>query len=57
MIVLIGMELLPLGFGLLYLCHSVRRKRRGQAIAIGVLLLVMLAALAVLLWEFYSMPK
>ena len=56
MILLFGMQLLPLGYGILYLWHSVRQRRRGQAGACGVLLVVQIAVLAVLLWEFLSMP-
>ncbi len=56
MLLLFGMQLLPLGYGILYLLHSVRKRRRGQAIACGALLLILLAILSVLLWEFLTMP-
>ncbi len=56
MILFFGMLLLPLGYGGLYLYHSVRKSRRGQAAAIGALLLLCTAAAALLLWEFYRMP-
>lgn len=56
MILFFGMQLLPVGYAILYLRHSVRKRRRGQALAIGVLLLLELSACAVLLWEFCFMP-
>ena len=56
MILFFGMQLLPLGYGILYLFHSAKKRRRGQAAACGALLFVQIAVLAVLLWEFLSMP-
>ncbi len=56
MILFFGMLLLPLGYGGLYLYHSVKKRRHGQAAAIGVLLLSCATAAALLLWEFYRMP-
>ena len=56
MILFFGMQLLPLGYGVLYFIHSVRRKRRGQAAAILALLLVLLAASCLLLWEYFRLP-
>lgn len=56
MILLIGMLLLPLGYGGLYLAHSIQSKRRGQAAAIALLLLLCASAAAVLLWEFFTLP-
>ena len=56
MILYIGMLLLPLGYGALYLYHSIRRRRIGQAIAVGALLLLCASAGSVLLWEFHTMP-
>lgn len=51
-----GMQLIPLAYGLLYLVHSFRTRRRGQVIAIAVLLLLLLSSLTVLLWEFLAAP-
>ena len=56
MILLFGMQLLPLAFGALYISHSVRNGRRAQAAAIAALLLVLTAVLGTLLWEFCTMP-
>lgn len=56
MFLFFGMQLIPLSYGVLYLIHSFRRKRRGQGIAMLVLLLFCLAALTVLLWEFLAVP-
>ena len=56
MILFLGMQLLPVGYAIFYLRHSIRKRRRGQAFAIGVLLLFELFACAVLLWEFFFMP-
>jgi hypothetical protein len=49
-------SLVPLGYGVLYLVHSVRHKRRAQAVSIGALLLFGLAASSLLLWEYLKMP-
>ena len=56
MILFFGMQLLPIGYGFLYLFHSIRKRRRGQTAAICALLVLELSACAVLLWEFLSMP-
>lgn len=56
MILFFGMQLIPLTYGMLYVIHSFKTKRRGQGIAAGVLLFVLAAALAVLLWEFLAVP-
>lgn len=56
MILFFGMQLIPLGYGILYLIHSVKKRRTGQAVAMLVLLLVLLASFTVLLWEFFAMP-
>lgn len=56
MILMVGMLLLPIGYGGLYLAHSIRTKRRGQALSVGALLLVCASAEAVLLWEFFALP-
>lgn len=56
MILFFGMQLFPIGYGLLYLFHSIRKKRGGQAIAIGALLMLELSACIVLLWEFLATP-
>ena len=56
MILFFGMQLLPLGYGILYLVHSAQNRRWGQTAACGVLLLILIAVLSVLLWEYLSMP-
>ncbi len=56
MILLFGMQLIPLMYGVLYLAHSFRMRRTGQGIAALSLLLVLLAALSVLMWEFLTAP-
>ena len=56
MILFFGMQLVPLAYGLLYLVHSFRQRRREQGIAILTLLLILAAALSVLLWEYLSAP-
>ncbi len=56
MILFFGMQLLPVGYGILYLRHSIRKRRKGQAIAITVLLMLELAISALLLWEYLAMP-
>ena len=56
MILFFGMQLLPIGYGFLYLFHSIRKRRGGQAAAIAVLLALELSVCAVLLWEFLAMP-
>lgn len=48
--------LIPIGYSLLYLGHSVKTKRRAQAIAVGTLVLLNLGATALLLWEFIALP-
>ena len=56
MILFFGVQLAPLLYGVAYLVHSFRNRRRGQGIATGVLLLVLSASLSVLLWEFFAVP-
>lgn len=56
MILFFGMQLIPVVYGVLYLVHSFKRKRRGQGIAALSLLLVLLASLSVLLWEYFAVP-
>lgn len=56
MILFFGMQLASLGYGFLYLLHSIRKRRGGQAAATGALLLACMLALAVLLWELIAMP-
>lgn len=56
MVLFFGMQLIPVVYGVLYLVHSFKRKRRGQGIAALSLLLVLLASLSVLLWEYFAVP-
>ena len=56
MIGFFAMELMPLLFGVAYELHSLRRRRYPQVAAVGVLLLLLSAALSVLLWEFLAVP-
>ena len=56
MILFFGMQMIPIAYGVLYLVHSVRKRRTGQGIATGVLLLLLLLALSVLLWEYLAAP-
>lgn len=56
MILFFGMQLVPIAYAALYLVHSFKKRRKGQGIAIGVLVLVLLAALSILLWEFLAVP-
>ena len=56
MILFFGMQLLPFGYGILYFRHSIRKRRKGQAIAIGALLTLELAVSVILLWEYLAMP-
>ncbi|MBQ1632451.1 MAG: hypothetical protein II049_06475 [Clostridia bacterium] len=56
MILFFGMQLVPLVYGTMYLIHSFKKKRTGQGIAALSLLLILLASLAVLLWEFLAVP-
>ncbi len=56
MILFFGMQLIPFGYGILYLLHSIRSRRRSQALLIGVLLSLQLFACAALLWEYLAMP-
>lgn len=48
--------LIPIGYAVLYVAHSVRQVRRGQALAVGALVLLNLGASALLLWEFLKLP-
>ncbi len=56
MILFFGVQLAPLLYGAAYLVHSFRKRRRGQGMAIGVLLVLHCAVLGLLLWEFLSVP-
>ena len=56
MILFFGMQFVPLLYGLLYLVHSFQKRRWGQGIAIGALILILCAVNAVLLWEFLTVP-
>ncbi len=56
MLLFFGMQLVPMAYGILYLVHSFRTRRRGQAFATLALLLSLLAALSVLAWEFLAAP-
>ena len=56
MALFVMMELVPVVYGFLYLVHSVRKRRRGQGIAIGILLLILIASLGTLLWEYLAVP-
>lgn len=56
MVLFFGMQLIPVVYGVLYLVHSFKRKRREQGIAALSLLLVLLASLSVLLWEYFAVP-
>jgi len=56
MILYFGMQFVPLAYGILYLYHSFQKRRTGQGIAALSLLLVLLAALSVLMWEFLTAP-
>ena len=56
MLLFFGIQLVPVGYAVLYLKHSLKKRRRGQAAAIAALLLFDLLACALLLWEFLSMP-
>ena len=47
MIGLFALLLLPLLYGMLYIGHSIRTHRVCQAVAVGVLLLLVLAALGI----------
>ena len=56
MILYFGMQLVPLAYGILYLCHSFQKRRTGQGIATLTLLLALLGSLSVLLWEYLTAP-
>ena len=56
MILFFGMQLVPLAYGALYLWHSFKRRRWGQALAALALILLLLASLSVLAWEFLAAP-
>ena len=56
MLLFFGMQLVPLAYGTLYLVHSFKKKRAGQALATLALLVLLLASLSVLAWEFFAMP-
>lgn len=48
--------IVPSVYSAFYFIHSVRHKRRSQAVSIGVLMLISLAVLSVLMWEYLAMP-
>ncbi len=56
MIYLFALSLLPVGYGGLYLLFSIRNRRPAQAVAVAVPILLLLAVLGVLLWEFLRLP-
>ena len=56
MILLFGMQLVPLAYGALYVVHSFKKQRWGQAFATLALLLLLLASLSVLAWDFLAAP-
>ena len=56
MILFLSMQLVPLAYASLYLIHSIRKRRKAQGVAILVLMLLLLASIAVLLWEFFAVP-
>ncbi len=56
MMLYLALLLIPIGYGTLYFYHSMRKKRSGQAIAILLLLLSVLSAAGILLWEFLKLP-
>ena len=56
MLLFFGMQLIPLAYGTLYLWHSFKRRRAGQAFAALALILLLLASLSVLAWEFLTVP-
>ncbi|MBR4906071.1 MAG: hypothetical protein IKZ44_04380 [Clostridia bacterium] len=56
MLLFFGMQLVPLAYGTLYLWYSFKKRRTGQAAATLVLILLLLAALSVLAWEFLAAP-
>lgn len=56
MLAWILLELAPLLYGAAYLFHSFRLRRFRQAATVSVLLLCLLAAFGILLWEFLAVP-
>jgi hypothetical protein len=56
MILYLALQLIPIGYGTLYFYHSMKKKRTGQAIAILFLMLPVLFAAGILLWEFLKLP-
>ena len=56
MLLFFGMQLVPLAYGTLYLVHSFKKKRAGQALAALALIVLLLASLSVLAWEFLAAP-
>ena len=56
MLLFFGMQLVPLAYGALYLLHSFKKRRAGQAFATLALILLLLASLSVLAWEFFAAP-
>lgn len=56
MLLFFGMQLVPLAYGTLYLIHSFKKRRHGQALASLALLMLLLASLSVLAWEFLAAP-
>ncbi len=56
MLLFFGMQLVPLTYGALYLVHSFKKRRTGQAFAVLALLLLLVASLSVLAWEYLAAP-
>ena len=52
----LAISLLPVAYGGAYLLFSIRKKRRAQAAAVAVPLLLLCGMLALLLWEYLSLP-
>ncbi|MBQ6236351.1 MAG: hypothetical protein IJK54_10580 [Clostridia bacterium] len=56
MLLFFGMQLVPLAYGVLYLMHSFKTRRTGQALATLTLIVLLLTLLSVLAWEFFTAP-
>lgn len=56
MILYLLLSLFPVGYGVMYLIHSIRKRRRGQAVSIMALLLLDSALSTVLIWEYLVLP-
>lgn len=57
MIGLIGMQAIAAAYSIAYTVYSVRAKRRTQALAVALLTLLQCAFCAMLLYEFFALPK